>query len=83
MAEAVTLEMIFELLRRALDELREVRATQREHSQRLGRIDSTLARMWTEHGSAAERDAEQQVSLDRLRERVERIEQRLELRDMP
>lgn len=47
---------------------------QREVVRRLGRIEQSTAYAQVAH-------AEQQLEIDRLRERVDRIEQRLELRD--
>lgn len=68
----VTLEMVLELQRRALDELREVRATLREHTQRLARIEAGAA-----HAHVAQ--VEESARIDRLAERIERIERRLEI----
>ncbi len=47
-----------------------------EHTRRLGRIEQNLAAV----GVAA---ADESVRIDRLTERVNRIERRLELRDIP
>jgi hypothetical protein len=71
---SVTLEMIFELQRRTLDELRDVRAVLREHTQRLGRIETAVA-----HAHVAQ--AEASVRMDTLAERIDRIERRLDISD--
>jgi hypothetical protein len=70
----VSLEMIQEMLRRVLDDLRDIRAVLREHTEMLGRIEVSLGRVTLGQ-------AEQWVRIDRLAERVERIERRLDLRD--
>lgn len=70
----VTLDMIFEIQRRALDELREVRDTLRDHTRRFGRVESQLANLYAGQ-------VEDRVRLDQLIERVDRIERRLELKE--
>ncbi len=52
-----------------------------EHTQRLGRIEITLARLTSAQGQHEEVYAEQSVRIDRLAERIDRIERRLELRE--
>jgi chromosome segregation ATPase len=52
-----------------------------EHTQRLGRIEITLARLASAQGQHEEVFAEQSVRIDRLSERLDRIERRLELRE--
>ena len=52
-----------------------------EHTQRLGRIEITLARLASVQGQHEETYAEQSVRIDRLAERLDRVERRLELRD--
>ncbi|RMH94966.1 hypothetical protein EBB59_01390 [Lysobacter pythonis] len=50
-----------------------------EHTTRLGRIEITLARLSTTEGQQDEAHAEQSVRIDRLAERLERVERRLEI----
>jgi archaellum component FlaC len=50
-----------------------------EHGHRLVRIELELAGLRRDQANDAEARAEQDARLDRLRERVERIEQRFEL----
>lgn len=50
-----------------------------EHTTRLGRIEVTLARLNGALGQNDEGYAEHSVRMDRLSERLERIERRLEL----
>jgi hypothetical protein len=52
-----------------------------EHTQRLGRIEIALARLASTQGQHEEVYAEQSVRIDRLAERLDRLERRLELRD--
>lgn len=66
--------MVFELQQRALDELRAVRESLRDLTRGVGRIEESVA-----HGGVAQ--AQEASRIDRLTERVERIETRLELRD--
>jgi phage host-nuclease inhibitor protein Gam len=74
MAENVSLEMLMELLQRVQQEIREIKDLQRETLRRMNRIEQA-------HAHAAVTSAEQEARLDRLAERIDRIEQRLELRD--
>lgn len=69
-----------------LEHLRHIRArvdgiadTQAEHGHRLNRIESAIAGLRRESASDAENAAEQSARIDRLAERMERIERRLEL----
>jgi predicted trehalose synthase len=50
-----------------------------EHTQRLGRIEVALAGMRRDQALAEEAGADQSVRIDRLNERIDRIERRLEL----
>ncbi|MBS0461817.1 MAG: hypothetical protein JSS41_05020 [Proteobacteria bacterium] len=50
-----------------------------EHTQRLGRIEIALARLAGSQSQHDEVYAEQSVRIDRLAERLDRIERRLEL----
>jgi hypothetical protein len=68
------LELILEMLRRMQGDLRDIKDTQREHTRRLGHIELNTAQQ-----NVA--DAEQSTRIDRLAERVERLETRLELRE--
>lgn len=73
-ADMADLELVLEMLRRMQGDLRDIKDTQREHTRRLGHIELNTAQQ-----NVA--DAEQSTRIDRLAERVERIETRLELRD--
>lgn len=50
-----------------------------EHTQRLGRLEVGLARLHAAIAGHDETSAEQSVRVDRLVERLERIERRLDL----
>jgi septal ring factor EnvC (AmiA/AmiB activator) len=71
MSDRVTLELLFAQGQRVLDEIREVRAEQR---QRFGALESEIAYIGTE---LARLDAR----LDRINDRLDRIENRLGLVD--
>jgi hypothetical protein len=70
------LTLVLEMLRRQHDDLRELKDGQRELIRRVGAMEQHMATML---GSIAS----ESVRVDRLTERVERIEQRLDLRDSP
>jgi len=50
-----------------------------EHTSRLGRIEVSMARLASTQGHHEEGSAEQSVRMDRMAERLDRIERRLEL----
>jgi hypothetical protein len=52
-----------------------------EHTQRLGRMEVGLARLSAALGGHDEASAEQSVRMDRLAERLDRIERRLQLNE--
>jgi hypothetical protein len=68
------LELVLEMLHRIAGRLRDIKDTKREQTRRLGHIELNPAQ-------ANVADAEQSTRIDRLAERVERLETRLELRD--
>lgn len=68
------LELVLEMLRRMQSDLREVKETLREVVRRLGHLEQTVAQI-------PGIQAEHSVRVDRLAERVERIESRLDLRE--
>jgi hypothetical protein len=72
--DMANLELVLELLRRMQADLRDIKDTQREHTRRLGHIELNTAQQ-----NVA--DAEQSTRIDRLADRIERIETRLELRE--
>ncbi|WP_395710494.1 hypothetical protein [Reyranella sp.] len=67
-------ELMLEILRTISRDVADIKATQSEHTRRLGRIEQALAQRGVD-------DADAGVRFDRLVERVEQIERRLELRD--
>ena len=69
-----------------LDHLKRFQATQDriehkldEHTQRLGRIEIAIAGLRRDLAHSDEAYAEQNLRMDRISERIERIERRLEL----
>jgi len=70
--------LILEHLKRLQAGLSRIERTQEEHTLRLGRIENTLGRLQSQH---EEDYALHSTRIDRLNERILRIERRLELID--
>lgn len=66
-----------------LEHLRAMRATLSDHGDRLGRIELRLAAIEQTLGSLYALSGSDRETLNSLTRRVERIERRLELSDMP
>lgn len=80
MAEDAT-NLVLEHLRAVHADLRDARDTLSEHGHRLTRIGIGLARLRRDHGTDAAGVAEMGLRLDRLGDKVQRIERRLEILD--
>lgn len=76
-------EFIHERYRKTDAKLDDVLKTQREVLLRLGRLEQGQGRIRRDQGSDAETVAHVQVQIDRMDERVDRIERRLGLIDDP
>jgi hypothetical protein len=76
-----TENLVLEHLRAIRTEVGAVRETQIEHGHRLTRIELGQATVRRESSYDAEQAAEQSARMDRLSERVERVERRLEIQD--
>jgi hypothetical protein len=76
-------EFIHERYRKTDAKLDDVVKTQREVLLRLGRLEQGQGRIRRDQGGDAETVAHVQVQLDRVDERVQRIEKRLDLIDDP
>jgi predicted trehalose synthase len=74
-----TENLLLEHLKRFQTTLARIEHRQEEHTQRLGRIEIALAGMRRDMAHNDEAWAEQSVRIDRINERIERIERRLEL----
>jgi polyhydroxyalkanoate synthesis regulator phasin len=64
-----------------LEHLRAIRTRQDEHSERLTQIEVQLSTMGQQLGALTTAVYSRKSDMDNLRRRVERLEQRLELRD--
>ncbi len=73
--------LVLELLRAIRGDIGRMARTLEEHGHRLTRMEIAMAGLRRDHASDAEARAYHEVTHDRLRERVERIERRLELTD--
>lgn len=80
MAEEIN-SLVLEHLRAIRTDIRDIKETLRDHSQRLGRLEPSLAGMRREQSGDAENVALMGLRLDRLAEDVERIKHCLELVD--
>jgi hypothetical protein len=75
--------IILPMLRAIRADLAEMLAEQREHGDRLARIEVALAGIHRDQANDAENTAALGIRIDGLRHRIERIERRLELTDEP
>jgi hypothetical protein len=75
--------IILPMLRAIRADIAEMLAEQREHGDRLARIEVALAGIRRDQANDAENTAALWVRIDGLRHRIERIERRLELTDEP
>lgn len=73
--------MVLEHLRAIRSDVADVKATQEEHGLRLTRIEQGLAGLRREQAYDAETAAHHSSRIDRLVQRIDRIEKRLELTD--
>lgn len=71
--------LLLEHLKRIQADLASIKATLAEHTARFGRLEVSIAGLRRDLAHGEEGSAEMSVRLDRLKERVERIERRLEL----
>ena len=75
--------LVLEILRAMRADLREVKEKQREHDRRFSRIDAELLAIRRQAVIDAEARIELQGQFEGLRDRLDRIERRLELSDEP
>jgi len=68
-------------LRAIRSDVAAIRETQEEHGQRLNRIEAAIAGVRRDQASDAENVAHHSMRIDRLSERLDKIERRLELSD--
>lgn len=68
-----------EMLKKIQSELSAARERDHEILNRLGQIESSIARLGRDRASDYEEQITDRHNLDKLRERIERIEQRLEI----
>ena len=73
--------LVLEQLRTIRAAVGEIKTTQSEHGERLNRIEQGIAGVRRDQAYDAENAAHQSSRLDRLAERIARIERRLELAD--
>ncbi len=71
--------LLLEHMKRWQAEFSEIKTILREHTQRFSRIESGLARIGRENADFFSEQVDDRRSLDALRDRIERIERRLEL----
>ena len=74
-------DLVLEPLRAIRSDLSDVRETLREHGHRVNRIELGLAGLRRDQALDAEQSAHVEARLDRLGERIGRIEERLDLKD--
>ena len=80
---AETDNLILEMLRAIRAEIAGLRADLKENTQRLGRLEVSIAGLRRDSAHGEETQVEQEARMDRLARRIERIEKRLELSDQP
>lgn len=73
--------LVLELLRAIRADIGDLRHGQQELLMRVGRVESGIAGIRRDQGSDAEATAHVQAQVDRMRERLERIERRLDIID--
>ncbi len=73
--------LVLELLRAIRGDIAAMREDIREHGHRLNRIESGVAGVRRDMGSDAEAVSHVQAQMDRLRERLDRVERRLDIVD--
>lgn len=81
MTDNVTNELIFERLKTMQAEQAAARDRDDEMLRRLGAVETIVARISRDMGQFVSDQVGDRHSVDRLRERIERIERRLELND--
>ena len=83
MAENVTNELLFEQLRAIQAEQAASRSRDAEVLKRLSGIETALARLGREQAQAFEDQVQDRHIIDKIRDRLDRIERRLDLVDAP
>jgi len=73
--------LVLEFLRAIRGDIADLRGTLRDHGHRLNRIELGVAGLRRNQAQDAEHVAHVEVDLDGLRERVARIEARLDIQD--
>lgn len=73
--------LVLEFLRAMRGDISEIRNSLRDHGHRLNRIEIGIAGLRRDQAQDAEHVAHVEVDLDSLRERVARIEARLDIQD--
>lgn len=71
--------LILEMLRAVRADVAAMKSELKENTTRLGRIESGVARIARDEGQNYSEMVEDRHAVDKLKERIERIEQRLEL----
>jgi hypothetical protein len=71
--------LVLELLRAIRGDIARLSDRIDEHGHRLSRIEIMMAGLRRDQANGAEARAEREVRVDRLRERVERVERRLDM----
>jgi uncharacterized protein (UPF0335 family) len=81
MAESVTNELMYELLKNIQKDISDMRFELRTQGEDLRGVKGHMASMLHSVGTLVQSDVTRGTDLDHLRSRVERIERRLELND--
>ena len=81
--KAPDLSLLLELMKNLQEQQRETRSDLREIMHRITALDLGQAGIRRDLAQLAETDGRIQASLDRMADRVERIERRLDLNDAP
>jgi septal ring factor EnvC (AmiA/AmiB activator) len=71
--------IVLEMLRAIRSDIGHIDGELKEHGRRLTRIELSLAAMRRDQANDAEARADMEARFDRLRERVDRIERRLDI----
>lgn len=79
MSDNVTNELLFETLKAIRTEVADVKSVLKDHTSRFSRIETAIARVGRDQADLYSEQVDDRHTIDALRDRIERIERRLDL----